>query len=529
MPNIPKSTEPSPTIEQFAGSRSFQFQLLLINYQTATEIKKDSIYDFVLEDNVFDTFPRGYVDIASPGNSLESSISNIEETLRATYIFRNDARDFLRFRMAPNMQTTDETLKELDDPFHTIDYTFTIYSIKDVVHDGSKFKRLYFWDWRYQILKETNCFFTTTNSLTGNPAHMLDEERKIYTGTAIQELIKEVIGPDELFASTWDPGSRLIHYTSPSSNRSIDDLEYLVSSHVSSIETENQECILSLDRYTSAWQLTPIGTIFDYAVSRQKTGQETAFTPGVWQSEIFTIGRDIGYEESHSISNNPTSRIPQDRAFYFNYDLGDSSCIQDYRYIEMHGDINQQILNTTPVHQYSAKSKSFHINMEDTNIHSIISHAQGKMINNMVVDVSKTDDVPISANFDFQRFANLNMDHIFTTNTDRSGALAVSRNKAIKNLLSQSNAIEFNVPGETTRRSNRFISVLHNTSHDTASNKFNDKVDGQYYVVSAMHRIKNGAYMNKIAAVKPYNHTQISAIDDDVLKLSTTYHDNLKV
>jgi hypothetical protein len=530
MSGIPPSPDIAPTIEQFGESRSFQFQLLLINDQTATDIKKDSIRDFILEDNVFDRFARGYIDIMSPTGALEQSLAIISEALRETYIFRNDARDFLRFHMSPNIQSTDEVPAEMSDMFHTIDYTFVIYSIKDVVEQGDKFKRLYFWDWKYQSLRDSNSLFTTTNYLSGNSSHMLDNDRKIPSGTAIQELIREAISPGEIFSSSWDPGAREICYTSPANNRAIDDLDHLVSIHVSSDETENQECLLSIDRFTSSWSLTPIGTIFDYACTREKTGMQTDFAPGVWQSETFTIGRDVGYEESQTIDNSMTqSRVPVGAAFYFNYDLGLSSTIHEYKFMEMNGDINQQILNTTPVHQYNTNNKRFSINMHDTNMTAVISHASGRIINNMTVDASKVSDVPVSANFDFQRFANLSLNHIFTTSSDHEAALSVSRNKSMKNLLSQSNAIEFTVPGETTRRANRFISVSHNTTTSSAGNKYNDKVDGQYYVVSAIHRIKSGLYTNKIAAVKPYNYNQVFPIDEEVLKTSISYHDNLKV
>ena len=186
----------------------------------------------------------------------------------------------------------------------------------------------------------------------------------------------------------------------------------------------------------------------------------------------------------------------------------------------MKGDVNQQILNTTPVHQYDSRVGTFSINMKDTNIAETVNYMRNTVVNNMVVD-STVKEVPISINFDGDRLNNESLEHIFDTGISKYSVLASSRNKSIKNLLMQSNAIEFTVPGETTRQAAKFISVEHNDTVGSEENTFNDKMDGQYFVINVIHRIKNGEYTNRIIGVKPYNYRQIFEIDELILANAT--------
>ena len=509
----------TPSVEMFSDSRTFDFSLVLINDQTSTKIKKDSIKDLIIEDSAADWYAKGYIDISSPDNVLEQSIVKIEENIRQTYIFRNDTRDFLYIHMAPNIFSAEEQAMEINDTFYTLTYTFCIYSVKDIIEDNNvKIKRLYFWDYRYQMFRDKNNRFTTSAYLSGDTAHMTDYDRKIPTGDAIRNLITETISLSAQFAPSWESGPRRINYTSPSNNRSIDDLQLLLDGHVSSDETGNQPCLLHTDRLSGVWSLIPLGTIFDGACKKETRGQAQEYIPGILQSEIFTIGRELALEERETLLKK--SRIPGPNAFYFNYSYGRSSCISSYRFVEMKGDVNQQILNTTPVHQYDSRVGTFSINMKDTNIAETVNYMRNTVVNNMVVD-STVKEVPISINFDGDRLNNESLEHIFDTGISKYSVLASSRNKSIKNLLMQSNAIEFTVPGETTRQAAKFISVEHNDTVGSEENTFNDKMDGQYFVINVIHRIKNGEYTNRIIGVKPYNYRQIFEIDELILANAT--------
>lgn len=510
-------------IATFADTRTFDFMCTLHNGETSTNIKKDSIHDLVIEDTTINWYVRGYIDIVNPRGSLELSTVETDAGTRETYIFRNDCTDFLFIRMCPNLAGHQDEFETLHDDFYVMQYELAVYSVKDVTPPGEKqdkIKRLYFVDYRYLPFSKHNSTYTTSDYLTGAVAHMSDTEREIPSGQAIKHLIEKASPTPPTFSNTWEDGYSNIHYTSPANNRYIDDLDALIDMHVSDVESGSQPCILHLDRSTGMWHLLPLSVLFDTAVQRNVNNQSVQYVPGMWQTEQFVIGREVGYEE-RNINLNIKNRVPLINSLYVNYNFGASSCIHNYRFVEMHGDKNQTLFNTHPVHQNNIKHKQFSINMSTTNTSSLTTHMKKQVVDNMLVDQSTIDDVPLSINVDDTRYLNETLDHLYTTGDSTHSMLAGGRNKILKKLLFQSNAIEFTVPGETTRRSTRFISIASNDTSAEMSNKNNDKIEGQYLVIGVTHRIKNNMYTNKIIGVKPYNYDHNFISDKKVIQRHT--------
>ena len=284
----------------FADNRTFEFTLSLLNGETSIDIRPDSIQDLVIEDTTMNWYVRGYVDITNPQGALEKSITNLQDSTRQTYTFRNDSRDFLFIRMFPNVFGQDDQREHIQDQFYTMQYKCAVYSVKDQpgTDEQTKVKRLYFTDWRYVMFMDYNNQFTTSTYLSGACAHYTDDDRKIPTGAAIRHLIEETLGDDAKFSANWNDGARKVDYCSPANNRSYDDLENLVDQHVSDDNTNNQPCILNLDRFTDVWSLVPIGTIFSYACTREEVNRSVKFLPGIYQTEQFIIGRDTWIDGS---------------------------------------------------------------------------------------------------------------------------------------------------------------------------------------------------------------------------------------
>lgn len=500
----------------FADSRAFRFTCLLTNGETSIQIKKDSIEELVIEDTAVNWWSQGYIDIRNPRGVLERTLVNMQENMSSTlknntstYMFRNDARDFLFFSMLPNLFGDGDTPQNIDDSFYKMRYQFAIYSVKDITKDDTdenKIKRLYFADWRYVLMTVQNSNFTTTTSLSGAVAHMSDTDREIPTGDAIKSLLNESLPDEQQFADNWQPGPNQVDFMSSTNSTVLDDLYELLDNHLSDDVTGNQPCILHLDRYTNVWSLVPVATFFDNATTRDIKGTSVSYIPGIYQSEKFVIGRDVGYEERDLINPNAKIRVPQQQSLYFNYSYGQSSTINSYRYIEMHGDVNQKSVATRPVHQYDTVDKKFKINMASATAKSLVNHLKQTVLTNMQVADYVKEDVPLGINVDGDRFANITAAHMYTNSDDFYGVLRNSRNKAIMELLFEGNAIEFTVPGETTRRSCRFISVANNITSSGLHGKHDDKVEGQYFVTGVIHRIKNNTYTNKIVGTKLYNY-----------------------
>lgn len=508
----------------FSDTRTFDFTCSLQNGETAVEIKKDSIMDLVIEDTTMNWYVRGYIDIMNPRGALEASIANIQDYTRETYIFRNDSTDFLDIRMCPNLASLDDTNTTIHDDFYVMHYRLSVYSVKDITStsgDDKKIKRLFFVDYRYLLFSKLNSTFTTSAYLTGAVAQLDDRDREIPSGDAIKNLITESLPDEQIFSPSWESGSSRIEFTSPANNRCIDDLDELVNMHVSDDVSGNQPCILHLDRATSTWSMVPLSTLFDYAVQKTTKGIATQYVPGIWQTEQFVIGRDVGFEERDSVNLNEKVRTPQTNSLYINYNFGTSSNIENYRFVEMHGDMNQTLFTTHPVHQNNIRTKQFMINMSTANTSALTSMLKKQVVDNMIVDQSTIDDVPLSVNVDPTRYQNRTLEHVYVSSDLYSSMLSSGRNNLLKKILFQSNAIEFTVPGETTRRATRFISVQSNKTSGTHENKHNDKVEGQYLVIGVTHRIKNNTYTNKIVGVKPYNFAHNFASDKAIMESYT--------
>lgn len=529
MKNSPPESSSYPhEIATFADGRKFMFKCVLYNGETTVVIQKDTIDQLVIEDTTFNWYSRGYIDIKNPRGALENSVNQMNNTTRDTYIFRNDSKDFLYIYMIPNVFETSQDMiqseehSDMKDDFYMLEHTFVVYSVKDITPDAdenNKIKRLYLTDWRHDSFDKYNNTFTTSAYLSGDTAHWADDDRKIPTGDAIKHLIQETIPGEQVFSPAWELGVSVVDYTSPANNTSLEDLQDLVNMHVSDAESGSQPCVLYLDRANHEWSLVPISTMFNYASSKQTKGLDNTYVPGIWQSEQFVIGMDPSVEEANTLVNeNQKYRVPQSGTIYFNYNFGADSCIQNYRFVEMHGDKNQSILNTRPVHQYNNTGKRFNINMSMSNSAYLSRHLARDVFTGPPADDRHRTQIPISANVDQHRFENLTIEHLFTSNDEFHSVLSTGRNNTVRQFLHQSNAIEFTVPGQTTRRSNRFISVQHNTTafNDTT---YNDKVDGQYLVAGVTHQIKNNLYTNKVVGLKPYNFNNTSAYDEQVLQL----------
>lgn len=510
--------------EKLRDGREIQMAVTIYNGDYAFDALLSSIRDLIIEETMIDWWSRGYIDIRSYG-AVDGSISDV--TGKQTYVFRNDCRDYIDIEIDKQLDDSSDESSRLNDPVLTLTHKFVIYSIKDIIEDNIKYKRLFFHDYRYQIFKEKDSTFTTTAYLSGNPSHMSDEDREIPTDEALKMLIYETDAEgremDDVFTTAWAKGNRNILYTTHAGNCALDDLNNILNDHV---DTNDGKCVLHLDRFSGKWSLLPVATLFQNAVKKNQEGAFIEFTPGIWQSEIFTINRMADLEEVESIP--VVSRVPKgSNSPYVNIDQEDSSTITQYRYVEMRGDTNHDIFNTTAIHQYDQQRSAFSISMQSTNILSLTKYLQSNIISPLQYRVPDEETPPMSINIAPDRFQTLSLKHEFSSSTS-SYAPINFRNNTIWQVLLQSNAIEFDVPGEPNRSSGRFISVQmpsgdivqnhHGAEQKPGEDKYKDKVEGQYLVISAIHRIVNGDYINRITGIKPYNYTNLFSSDVETVK-----------
>lgn len=526
--------ENTAKIEQF-DDRKYRFSLYLLNQDGyAIKIRKGAIHELYIEDNIMDWFHHGHVTMLNPDDIMERAESiflgdsiNDQAVATVPYRFRGDCRDLLLLTFEPHIdpgQPGESVPEAFDNMVYTMKFLFTVYATEDVLSDSGrrdKKQKMYFHDYRYQMLREKNIYYSTArNPVTGGShtktttpvTQMNDTNRAKPTGEIIQDIIRTSLLPtdtQDLFSYHWNWGGTNLFYTSPSNFKAIDDLNYIMDRHVSSSDYEYQPCLFKLQRYTERWELLPITEYF----VRSKDG----LFPGVYQSEHFLLSND---SEPDKVT------IPPERKTFGrgvktpmnNYHFPDVSVVDDYIFSEMNGVDCQETLNSVIVHRYDEGNKLFSIDVTDNNVSNIQSKFQELYINHTFGGsgghgvASWLSDTSRSMNFNF------NVKKSWTSNVDASRTVA--RNKMLLGAFLLGNTIQFDARGETSRRSGVWIALDRDTNY--IDNAYEMKVLGQYFVTRVTHTITStGEYKNNIMGVKPYFYQELSFKTEDLFMKNT--------
>ena len=526
--------ENNAKIEQF-DDRKYRFSLYLLNQDGfAIKLRKGSITELFIEDNIMNWFHTGSVTVLNPDDIIERAESiflgdsiNDEPVTTVPYRFRGDCRDLLLLTFEPHIDPGDvgEVIPEtLNSMVYTIKFLFTIYATEDIISDNgtrSKQQKMYFHDYRYQMLREKNLYYSTGRNVSTGGSHtkvtkptgqLNNTSRSKPTGEIIQDLLGTALLPTDttgLYSFHWNWGGTNLFYTSPSNFKAIDDINYVLDRHVSTSDYDYQPCLLKLQRYTERWELLPITEYF----VRSKDG----IFPGVYQSEHFLLSND---SEPDKVTI-PPERKTFGRAIKTplnNYHFPDVSVINDYVFSEMNGVDCQELLNSIIVHRYSEGEKQFSIDVTDHNIANIQSKFQELYINHTFGGsgghgvTSWLSDTSRSMNFNFKVNSSWSPDSV--------KSYTVGRNKLLLGAFLLGNTIQFDARGETSRRSGVWIAVDRDTNY--IDNAYEMKVLGQYFVTRVTHTITStGEYTNNVMGVKPYFYQDLSFKTEDLFMKNT--------
>lgn len=483
----------------------------------------DSILDLQIEENLTRWWMKGYVDIKNTHDWIERTppaggrIADLTQLNKETfnkgkksdsvYSFRNDGMDimFVQFQLP----------ETAGDHFHNFSGFFNVYRVEDVdVPDSDiKIKRLMIIDERFHRMSHMNLPWSTTSLTENSTASMRHgtASRKANTGDAIKHILKLSLGEKTPFAKAWDSGdeSSKILYTSPANYKCIDDLEYLVGSHISHEDIGGGKGVLYFDRPSNIWRLVNVELLFMYAARFDE--EHNKWLAGALQTEEFKI---ISYPNSPS-SKSEKQRTPSggDRA-YTNFNLGERSNITCFEFHEINSADNLSNVVTTPVHLYNKGTKKFHIKQEENSVDAIYDRLT------RVIEYTHKDrnqDPSISIDINSIRKLNTNLQHAHSHSTETTKRyLNRGINNAIYNSVLLSNAIEFTVPGHPSRGIGRFISIEgENPDASSDNSSYHDKVYGQYLTTSVVHRYSKNRYTNTVIGVKPYNYQPVhNSVDE---------------
>jgi hypothetical protein len=477
------------------------------------QVNPDSIKQLVIEDDFQSPFHKGYIVLDNKFDNLEQTYLNLKETGNpqsyipgATqntstdqFFLKGDCRDVLRVVILPKLdENTSYNYSEDVLQHFLLFFEFSIYNEEDIKGDSlnTKLKKLYFWDYNYEILREKNSYFSTANTVdTADIEDLSNGDRAIKTGTAIKELLKnsfdDAEGAIPAFSKDFDEGSTSIFFSAPAQYKAIDSLNYLLSRHVSNRESNFDPGVLRFERYPKEFSLISLKKYFDNAVDKA-TG-----APGVYFLEEYKITGYNASKDGSSSYNFSTNYGPQ-FAPYFRT-IGN---ISTYSFDNMAGLFSQDELVPKIVHFYSYNDKQFEIDSERNASKQTFDALQNNYINCFNGQFSPTI---LAGNY---RETNKNTKNIFASvETSADQRLSLGRSKFFNDYVMNNNVFIFRVIGSTHRQAGRFISITRDTS--LPGSDFDKKVLGVYLIVNVKHIFENANYFNDVVCVKTYLNEDI--------------------
>jgi hypothetical protein len=510
------------------NNQDYDFVFRLYNGINDVFLTNTAWEDLYLEEDIFDWKIKGSVIIKSPYESFERES---EESLSLTkgdkknviYKFRNDCRDTLFISIKPKIQNKDSDV-QISDSVWRLEIEAVVYDVEELDNQNSinKYKKLYFWEKTYQLMREKNCYFSTAtsgeNSNKNNTDQLDNSERSLQTGVALRYLFSN----DETFKinsnltqndETWDNGddSARLFYSCKDGEKFIDALNYLTHYHISTKDNGYMPCILKFERAEKSLQpkqfsLKPISEYFE------KAGNEAGKPPKEYQTEHFFIyGHGGQTKESVSIMKSPIDEKSQKIEFKGD----DFSTIRNYKIVDMSGLYYSENLCNYRTTSFNKIDGQFQIENilageEDDGFKQFYRDVVSKNI----VTKNKNDRLPITPFIQ----SNYNTKILSSVRTSPQARLAESRNAMINHYLFSNLTICFSVKGSTHRQTGRFFAVSKNTDNKS---EFDAKLEGQYFLTNIIHHFSNSAksYTTELVGVKTqtYKETTLFESNDNLI------------
>jgi len=491
----------------------YDFRVFLVSFDGRIKsLSPSSIRTLMLNDCLDRPFHDGYIILDNREDNIESSYFNKDKDPTSpdyyipkntnnydqygTFIFNGDCRDILKIEILPKVSENISTVYSEDTlRYFLLKFDFVIYNTEEF-NDGSsgeKLKKLYFWDYHYELLREKNSYFSTSNYLRSDAdiSTLSNNERRIPTGAALSSLLVETFDPNEIGFNTafekFDTGSTTIFFSAPANYKALDSLNYILSKHVGSPDSNFDSCIFRLNRYPKAFSLRSFKDIFTNAV----TFQNGSLSPGFEYLETYKVA---GYQEL-SNSTVPTLNIEYAPSIapYFKT----AGNIDAYSFDFIAGQYSQQEINSKAVHFYDYTRKEFEIDCFRNSIDEFLKAAKSDYILPLAPQGTET--------FQMGKFRteNKNLKNVFASveqNPNQRLSLGLSKN--LKNYIMLNNFVTFRVQGSTHRQSGKFIGIVRDSSKQPSD--FDKKFLGIYLIIEVKHLFQDASYFNDLICVKTY-------------------------
>lgn len=520
---------PATTESQFSdfatliNNNFIDFNIIIATYTgRGIILNNKAVKELVITDTIKDFFASGYLVLDNSYGAIErlNTFNNSYNTpsyytgsnfntkgsklKNESFLFQGDSADILSVKIMPKLSNSNfnNNTNEAVNSNFLMTYTFAIYKIEDISGDSvdEKFKKLSFWDQYYDVMRQKNSYFSTSECINQeNILNLSNNERGTTTGNALSSLLSKSLEPifkEDLKFGNFDTGASKIFFTSPASYTDADSLNYILDHHVCSKDSNYDHPLLRLERYPKQFKLTSLKTLFENAVLNSKSSNSQSGTTILGGSEFLETYKIVGFADTQSDGAN--------LQFELNYDptlspfLGTLGAVKSYTFDEMDGNITRQLLSPRIVHTYDSEDKTFCIDSFDNSMEEVNKAFE----QNYVKPFGNNASMSFKSGKLRDTFQNIQNTLFLSHYSDPVTKFAQGRTQLMFDILKFSNVLKFKVRGSTHRQAGKFILVTREDSVKLSD--FDSKILGVYFIVQVNHIFSGVDYENEVIAVKPY-------------------------
>lgn len=502
------------------NNQGFDIEIILFNGKNKVTLTKNAFRELTFSEELLNWPTKGYIVLDNQYEFFRRLPDmDAENNPNAFYKFLGNGKDVIKITIYPKkLEDRISNEANFDLPFDKwgIEFESTIYDVEDLESDSinTKLIKLFFAEKTYFDLLNKNIEFSTTEKAAEGKSveeiiKMTNWDRSLKTGDCIYEFLKKNELEKHLQnygSEKWNEGSdkNKIFYTSPTSQKAIQDLTYLFSLHTSDDAHFFEPCFFKFERAIrrgepKQFSLMPISEYF------KKAGKDS---PGEYSTDHFYI-QNVAQTEKEAIE---ISKTPES-GFNFSTDVKaiEFSDIKTYKFLENQATTNIDLFSNIFNISFNNIDGQFNFEKIENTSEEVREFIKEHYIKEL--KTSGSNDARITLNKEIKDGTNSKIQ--YTNLKTKEARYAVGRNRLILNQLFNSIGISFPARGMTIRQPGRFFSV--SKKGETNDKDFDHRIEGQYLATSIQHTFKtdDSNYYNTIIGVKCHVWMDSWPLDED--------------
>lgn len=502
------------------NNQGYDIEIILYNGKNKLVLTKNAFRELNIEESLMDWAVRGYIVLDNQYEYFRRLPDLAQENNpNAFYKFLGNGKDLIKITIHPKkLEDRIESKINFDLPFEQwgIEFEAIMYDVKDIETDSvnTKLIKIYFAEKIYFDLMNRNIEFSTTEKATEGMdleqiIQLSNWDRSLKTGDAVYEFLKKnqlEKNLDNYGTEKWNEGDdkNKIFYTSPSNQKAIQDLTYLLALHTADEAHKYEPCFFKLERSKNRgepkqFSLIPVSEYF------KKAGKDA---PGEYATDHFYI-QNVAQQDTNVIE---IVKTPEVRGVDVVKDVKgiEYSEIKTYNFLENQATTNISLFSNFLNVSFNGIDGQF--NFEK--VGNTSEEARQFIKDNYIKELKTTsNEARITLNKEIKDGTNTQIQ--FTNLKTHEARYAVGRNRLILNQLFNAIGISFPARGMTIRQPGRFFSV--SRKGEINDKDFDHRIEGQYLATNITHVFKtdDSNYFNDIVGVKCHVWMDSWPLDED--------------